>query len=83
MKTGSKKSGQTMVEYIIIVVIVAIAAIAVFGIFGDTLKQKLAGAVGEMDTANAGAAATAAGQNGSSQQWLKDLTPSGSGGGGN
>ena len=41
-------SGQTMVEYIIIVVIIAIAAIAIFGVFGDTIRAKLGGAVVEI-----------------------------------
>lgn len=43
-----KKSGQTMVEYIIIVVIIAIAAITIFGVFGDTIRAKLGGAVMEI-----------------------------------
>ena len=43
-----RKSGQTMVEYIIIVVIIAIAAIAIFGVFGDTIREKLGGAVVEI-----------------------------------
>lgn len=43
-----RKSGQTMVEYIIIVVIIAVAAIAIFGVFGDTIRSKLGGAVTEM-----------------------------------
>ncbi|MFO7871805.1 MAG: hypothetical protein R6V03_10295 [Kiritimatiellia bacterium] len=47
-RTGNSKSGQTMVEYIIIVVIIAIAAIAIFGVFGDTIRAKLGGAVEEM-----------------------------------
>lgn len=68
----NRKSGQTMVEYIIIVVIIAIAAIAIFGIFGDTIRQKLGGAVGELG-GDTGAAQEAAGETGSSQQWLKDL----------
>ncbi len=45
---NSRKSGQTMVEYIIIVVIIAIAAIAIFGVFGDTIRAKLGGAVTEL-----------------------------------
>lgn len=74
-----QKSGQTMVEYVIIVVIVAIAAIAIFGIFGDTIRQKLSGAVSEMDSNdNAGKAQEAA--NGSSQDMLKELKPTGSSG---
>ena len=52
-----KKSGQAMVEYIIIVVIVAIAALVVFGLFGDTIRQKLGGAVEELggDSGDTGA----------------------------
>ena len=42
------KSGQAMVEYIIIVVIVAIAALVIFGLFSDTIRQKLGFAVEEM-----------------------------------
>jgi len=80
MKQQRNKQGQTMVEYIIIVVIVAIAAIAVFGIFGDTIRQKLSGAVSEMDSGdNASQAQEAAGETGDSKQWLQDLTSSGSG----
>ena len=45
MKTDTRRSGQTMVEYIIIVVVIAIAALAVFGILGDTVKDKAGGAV--------------------------------------
>lgn len=44
----AKKSGQTMVEYIIIVVIVAIAAIAVFGVFSDRIRGMLGGATEEL-----------------------------------
>lgn len=43
-----RKSGQAMVEYIIIVVIVAIAAMVIFGLFSDTIRQKLGFAVEEM-----------------------------------
>ncbi len=68
----NRKSGQTMVEYIIIVVIIAIAAIAIFGIFGDTIRMKLSGAVTELGGDEA-AAQDAAGETGDSQQWLKDL----------
>ena len=48
MKRHINKTGQTMVEYVIIVVIVAIAAIAIFGVFGDTIRAKLGGAVVEI-----------------------------------
>ena len=44
----NKKSGQGMVEYIIIVAIIALAAIAIFGVFGDTIRMKLGGAVTEL-----------------------------------
>jgi len=43
MKT--RRNGQGMVEYIIIVAVVALAAITIFGIFGDTIREKLGGAV--------------------------------------
>lgn len=76
MRYTRAKSGQTMVEYIIIVVIVAVAAIAIFGVFGDTIRQKLSGAVNELggdDGAAADAIATG------SEEWLKDLDAEGSG----
>ena len=60
MKRDTRRSGQTMVEYIIIVVVIAIAALAVFGILGDTVKDKAGGAVTSLtDGKNAEAAATA------------------------
>jgi Flp pilus assembly pilin Flp len=62
MKHDSRRSGQTMVEYIIIVVVIAIAALAVFGILGDTVKDKAGGAVTSLtDGKNADAAKTEAG----------------------
>jgi len=69
------KSGQTMVEYIIIVVIIAIAAIAIFGVFGDTIRQKLSGAVNEMG-GDKSAADDAVSK--SSKDWLKGLDKDGS-----
>ena len=47
MKKNSK-SGQGMVEYIIIVAVIALAAIAIFGLFGDTIRAKMGGAVTEL-----------------------------------
>jgi len=44
----NQKSGQGMVEYIIIVAIIALAAIAIFGVFGDTIRAKMGGAVTEL-----------------------------------
>lgn len=64
------KSGQGMVEYIIIVAIIALAAIAIFGVFGDTIRQKLGGAVTELGGDDS--ARDAALQTGSAQ-YLKDL----------
>ncbi len=43
-----KKSGQAIVEYIIIVAIVAIASIAVIGFFGDRIKAMFSGATTEL-----------------------------------
>lgn len=48
IQNKKKKSGQAMVEYIIIVVIVAIAAIAVFGAFSDRVRGLLGGATEEL-----------------------------------
>jgi len=77
-KHMNKKSGQTMTEYIIIVAVVALAAIAIFAIFGDTLRQKMAGAVKELDSGqNAGAADAAVAT--SSHDYLKNLSKDGAG----
>jgi Flp pilus assembly pilin Flp len=75
-KARQRKSGQTMVEYIIIVVIIAIAAIAIFGVFGDTIREKLSGAVNELggDSSAASAAVDT-----KSEDWLKELDADGSG----
>lgn len=67
-----RKSGQAMVEYIIIVVIVAIAALVIFGLFGDTIRSKLGGAVEELGGDSQGAA------DGSSLEYLRDLDGGGS-----
>jgi Flp pilus assembly pilin Flp len=72
----SYQSGQTMVEYIIIVVIIAIAAIAIFGVFGDTIREKLGGAVAELGGDNS---AKEEALQKSSQDWLKELQKDGSG----
>ncbi len=37
-KHQKSKSGQTMVEYIIIVLIIAVAALAVVGVFSDRVR---------------------------------------------
>lgn len=72
------RSGQAMVEYIIIVVIIAIAAIAIFGVFGDTIRGKVSGAVKEMDSGDNSSAADEA-LSKESADWLKDLNKDGSG----
>ena len=73
----NKKSGQTMVEYIIIVVIIAIAAIAIFGVFGDTIRRKLGGATEELG----GDVGDALDQ--TSEDYLKSLDSSSGAGSGN
>jgi Flp pilus assembly pilin Flp len=50
MKKKNNKSGQTMVEYIIIVVIVAVAALAIFGLFSDKIQDKMVGATNALDS---------------------------------
>jgi Flp pilus assembly pilin Flp len=46
----NNKSGQTMVEYIIIVVIVAVAALAVFGLLSNKVQDKVVGATNALDS---------------------------------
>ena len=50
MKRGytARRSGQTLVEYILIVVIVAIAAIAIVGVFSDRVRGMFGFATGEL-----------------------------------
>jgi Flp pilus assembly pilin Flp len=48
-KKLSRRSGQTMVEYIIIVVLIAIAAMAVVGKFGKGIMNKFSGATNAID----------------------------------
>lgn len=69
-KNRQKKSGQTLVEYIIIVAIIAIAAIAVVGVFGDRIRAMFGGAVIELGGDQSDVeAATDTG----SAEWLQDL----------
>lgn len=66
------KSGQGMVEYIIIVAIIALAAIAIFGVFGDTIRAQMKRGVlalgGSQTQANQATQQT-------SQQYLQQLNP--------
>ncbi len=73
----SRRSGQGMVEYIIIVVIVALAAIAVWGLFGDRIRAMMGGAVVELG-GDQGAVDQAT-QTGSAD-YLKSLDSSGASG---
>ncbi len=45
----SRKSGQTMVEYIIIVVLIAISLLFLFGKFSKATGKKVAGATSALD----------------------------------
>lgn len=75
MKTSpSRKSGQGMTEYIIIVVIVALAAIAVYGLFGDRIRAMVGGATVELG-GDQGAVDQATST--SSADYLKSLDKSG------
>ena len=76
MKRTSKR-GQGMVEYIIIVVLVALAAIAVYGLFGDRIRALVGGAVVEL---GGDQSAVSQATQTSSQQYLKSLDATGSGG---
>ncbi|MGN0844565.1 MAG: hypothetical protein ACI4QT_05015 [Kiritimatiellia bacterium] len=51
-KIDIKRSGQAMVEYIIIVVVIAVAALALFGLLGDTIKEKTSGAVSSLTSSD-------------------------------
>ncbi len=73
-KRTNRRSGQTMVEYIIIVVIIAIAAIAIFGVFSDTIRAKLGGAVEEL---GGDSSAKDDALNTKSHDWLKELDENG------
>jgi len=73
----SSKSGQTIVEYIIIVVIIAIAAIAVIGVFSDRIRAMFGGATVELGGDQS--AVDQATQT-SSADWVKQLQKDGGGG---
>ncbi|MBN2162914.1 MAG: hypothetical protein JXR25_08775 [Pontiellaceae bacterium] len=44
-----RKSGQAMVEYIIIVVVIAVAAMVLFGALGKVIQKKTKGAIEQLD----------------------------------
>jgi Flp pilus assembly pilin Flp len=70
----SRKKGQTMVEYIIIVVIVAIAVIAIIGVFSDRIRAMFGGATVELG-GDQGAVDTAVDT--PSEDWLKSIDKTG------
>ncbi len=72
----TRKRGQALTEYIIIVVIVALAAIAIVAIFSDTIREKFGGAVEEL---GGDSAAKDAALDVSSHQYLRDLDRDGAG----
>lgn len=49
MKLDRSKSGQTMVEYIIIVVLIAITLLVLFGKLSKATGKKVAGATAALD----------------------------------
>ena len=55
-----RRSGQTMVEYIIIVALVAICGLAVWRIFGGTLNKKMTGIISSLDEEKGNEAKSAA-----------------------
>ena len=78
MKTNTRKrSGQAMVEYIIIVVVIAIAALTVFGYFGGAATKKVAGATSSIDEEIGEKAANAVDDSGSTLGTLKTLDKTG------
>lgn len=68
------KSGQTMVEYIIIVVIIAITAIAVVGFFSDRIRKMFGGAAVELGADEADSTTAVGGE---SAEWIKGLDETG------
>ena len=50
MKVRSRRSGQTMVEYIIIVVLIAITLIVLFSKFSKAVGTKVSGATSALDS---------------------------------
>jgi Flp pilus assembly pilin Flp len=59
-KRSDTRSGQTMVEYIIIVVIIAIALLAIFSQLSKATGRKIAGATAALDDDAGSAAASLA-----------------------
>ena len=71
-----KRSGQTIVEYILIVVLVAIAALVVLGLFSDTLRKKISGVISNLTSGTESTEAQRDVQK-KSEDILKDLDETG------
>ncbi|MCL1856706.1 MAG: hypothetical protein FWF84_03575 [Kiritimatiellaeota bacterium] len=78
IRSMKRRSGQTMVEYIIIVVVIAIAGLVLFGLFGDVIRKKMGGAVSSLDE-DLGSEAQTEVQKGSTADMLKKLDETGLG----
>ena len=76
----SRKSGQTIVEYVILIAIIAVAAIAVIGVFSDRIRTMFGGATVEL---GGDQAAVDSATDQKSQDWLKNLQKDGATGSGN
>ena len=72
---AGRRSGQTMVEYIIIVVIIAIALIAIFSQLSKATGRKIAGATSALD-ADAGSEAQSLAEE-IDENKVKNLNPDG------
>ncbi|MGI6494728.1 MAG: Flp family type IVb pilin [Kiritimatiellia bacterium] len=75
-KPRNRRSGQTMVEYIIIVVLIAITGIVLFGKFGKAIFKKTAGATSALD-ADVGSEAQGAYEDVSDGEGLRSLQEDG------
>lgn len=62
MKSRSRRRGQTMVEYIIIVVLIAITLLVLFSKLSKATGKKIAGATSALDSDVGSEAATLADQ---------------------
>ena len=63
MSKRSRKNGQTMVEYIIIVVLIAISLLVLFGYLSKAAGKKVAGATSALDDEVGSEAASVADEN--------------------
>ena len=71
-----RRSGQTMVEYIIIVVLIAISLLVLFGKFSKAVGTKVAGATSALDD-DVGSEAQSAAENLDSEDRVRKFSASG------